>query len=93
MKQSKFTKWINYYFTQGCRKHYTSGGGGTQIEEHFVRDSGSEMEAWSPSKFWNLDLLNSPETCIFQFIFASPKFSRKATKLHKRGHLAPDFEK
>ena len=46
--------------------------------------------ACSPGKFWNSDL-KSPETSIFQFISASSKFSRRATKLHEKGHFAGEF--
>ena len=31
--------------------------------------------------------------CIFLFIFAFLKFSRKATKLHEKGHFTRVFEK
>ena len=48
--------------------------------------------ACSPGKFVNVGLLKSPETRIFLFIFASSKFSRRATKLHETEHFARDFE-
>ena len=39
------------------------------------------------------DLLKSPGMCIFLFIFAFSKFSRRTTKLHEKRHFARVFEK
>ena len=41
-----------------------------------------------PGKLLNLDLLKSPETCMFLFIMTRSKFSRRATKLLEKGYFA-----
>ena len=40
-----------------------------------------------------LKLRSSVETCILQVVFASLESSRRATKLHEKGHFAQDFNK
>ena len=49
--------------------------------------------ACSSRKSWNLFLLKSMGACIFLFIFASSKLSKRAIKLHEREHFAWFFEK
>ena len=50
------------------------------------------LGACAPRKFSNSDPLKSLKTCILLVVLASSKFSRRATKLHEKGHFARAFE-
>ena len=61
---------------------------GLILHQSLIVDQLGGLGACSPWKFSDLDVLKSAEICIFLFIFASSKFSRRATKLHEKGHFA-----